>query len=94
MEYDCLCDKFTNFFDTPPKDADGNEIDTFKFSQDNTIRTRKGWYAWFAWYPVRLEDGKCIWLEKVNRQDTWWSQGHWGGMDHYNVVEYKRYSKE
>ncbi len=33
------------------------------------------WYAWFAWYPVRL-NGKIIWLERLMRKDTY----HYGGF--------------
>lgn len=25
------------------------------------------WHCWFAWYPVRLEDGQVAWLEFVER---------------------------
>ncbi len=37
-------------------------------------------HKWFAWRPVRLEDGRCAWLEIVERIgtyhsyiDAWWS---------------------
>ena len=23
--------------------------------------------VWFAWYPIQLEDGRWIWLQKVKR---------------------------
>ena len=23
------------------------------------------WIEWFAWYPVELEDGRQVWLQKV-----------------------------
>lgn len=92
MEYKCLCDRFEEIFDKPPTDADGNEIVIEEFKEGFCTKTRKHWYTWFAWYPIRLEDGKCVWLEKVYRQSTKWTQCHWGGCDNYNVVEYKRYS--
>ena len=25
------------------------------------------WHRWFAWHPVRLNDGKLCWLKYVNR---------------------------
>lgn len=28
------------------------------------------WHRWFAWRPVRLEDGiHCVWLQWVERRD-------------------------
>jgi len=93
MEYDCLCDKFNKVFNKPPKDADGHTIVKIKFKEGNCTKTRTKWYAWFVWYPIRLEDGKCIWMEKVYRQDTWWTQCYWGGCDTHKEVEYKRYEK-
>ena len=26
------------------------------------------WTPWFAWYPVRLQDGRLVWLETVQRK--------------------------
>lgn len=26
------------------------------------------WNPWFAWYPVRVRDGSCRWLETVHRK--------------------------
>lgn len=28
------------------------------------------WVAWFAWYPVRLWDGRWCWLEKIERLES------------------------
>ena len=25
------------------------------------------WHTWFAWYPVKLEDGDWVWLGRVER---------------------------
>lgn len=25
------------------------------------------WHSWFAWRPVRTEDGDWVWLERVQR---------------------------
>lgn len=30
------------------------------------------WHRWFAWYPVRIADGDCRWLEYVERKATYW----------------------
>ena len=96
MEYNCLCDKVEAHLNKPSKDADGNDIEVVEYQDSEAAygyndRTRRQWYAWFAWYPVRMDDGKCIWCEKVYRQDTWWTEHHWGGSDNYSITEYKRY---
>lgn len=26
------------------------------------------WHLWFAWYPVRVDDNDCRWLERVYRK--------------------------
>ncbi len=31
------------------------------------IRLRD-WHDWFAWFPVRVAEGDCRWLEVVERQ--------------------------
>ena len=28
----------------------------------------KDWHDWFAWYPVRVDQNRIIWLEKVKRR--------------------------
>lgn len=28
------------------------------------------WHTWFAWYPVRVEEGDCRWLEFIERRDV------------------------
>ena len=39
------------------------------------------WHPWFAWYPVRLADHDCRWMERVERKgkfycgvggESWW----------------------
>jgi hypothetical protein len=30
------------------------------------------WEPWFAWFPVRIREGDCRWLEYVERK-RWWS---------------------
>lgn len=32
---------------------------------DLTIKRKKG--DWFAWFPVKMNDNKIVWLEKVTR---------------------------
>lgn len=29
---------------------------------------RRDWHTWYAWRPVRLEEGGWVWLEHVRRQ--------------------------
>lgn len=26
------------------------------------------WHDWFAWYPVRLDDDRVVWLETIRRR--------------------------
>ncbi|MDR5008266.1 hypothetical protein RGK87_04490 [Agrobacterium fabacearum] len=26
------------------------------------------WHRWFAWFPVRVSSGECVWLEYVERR--------------------------
>lgn len=47
---------------------------------DNNYARIFRWHKWFAWYPVTVEDGNCIWLEYVarcrvfgGRGDDYWS---------------------
>jgi hypothetical protein len=28
------------------------------------------WHRWYAWRPIRLEDGRFVWLEAVERKLT------------------------
>lgn len=30
----------------------------------------RNWHTWFAWYPVRIADGICVWWEYVERINT------------------------
>lgn len=32
------------------------------------VKDEYGWYSWFAWHPVMIED-KIVWLKKVMRKD-------------------------
>ncbi len=37
---------------------------------DKRTRERKQWHRWFAWHPVHVDYGECVWLENV------WRKGH------------------
>ena len=32
-------------------------------------RDRAVWHLWFAWWPVKLMDGRIVWLEEVERRE-------------------------
>jgi hypothetical protein len=32
---------------------------------------KKEWHLWYAWYPVRLPDNTCRWLEYISRRGTY-----------------------
>lgn len=50
-------------------------------SRKTKIKRKESWHDWFAWYPVRLAEHDCRWLETVERKgtlyynfsDSWWS---------------------
>lgn len=29
---------------------------------------KEKWHKWFAWYPVRIENHDCRWLETIERK--------------------------
>lgn len=39
------------------------------------------WHKWFAWFPTRIAEGDCRWLETIERKGTytcydmdfWWT---------------------
>lgn len=37
---------------------------------DERHAARKEWHRWFAWYPVRVAQRDCRWLEYVARRDA------------------------
>lgn len=34
------------------------------------IKRIEQWHRWFAWYPVRVAENDCRWLEVVERKGT------------------------
>ena len=42
------------------------------------------WHRWFAWYPVRIGNRDCRWLEYVERSMT--PLGHVGWEKEYRAV--------
>jgi len=51
---------------------------TYKEEAEITDRWWKQYiqpHSWFAWYPVRLQDGRRAWLEYVVRK---WMPGEYG----------------
>ena len=31
------------------------------------LTPQRVWHTWFAWYPVRIQGDKLVWLENVQR---------------------------
>ena len=31
------------------------------------VDSSEAWHDWFAWYPVRFDDGRWVWLHTVKR---------------------------
>lgn len=43
------------------------------------FRTQREWKKWFAWFPVKLENGDWAWLQYLERRhyesmfyERWW----------------------
>lgn len=36
-------------------------------SAEERRKDKEQWHKWFAWYPIRVIDGSCRWLEIVHR---------------------------
>lgn len=53
---------------------------------------RKSWvyglHAWFAWYPVKLDNGRWIWLQWI------WQQKNRTVVDGVNVHQGRKWSRE
>lgn len=51
------------------------------------------WHSWFAWYPVRIANGDCRWLETIQRKakyTAWKTEGLFGAYVAYEIeYEYK-----
>lgn len=41
-----------------------------KFNCKRKVEPRIVWHTWFAWFPVRVGEDDCRWLEKVERRGT------------------------
>lgn len=40
----------------------------------------ENWHLFFAWYPVKIKDHDCAWLERVLRKGKWdcnWGESTW-----------------
>lgn len=49
------------------------------------------WHRWFAWYPVRLTDHDCRWMEWVERRQEFYSGGTIWPMGLVRDTHYKPY---
>lgn len=47
------------------------------------------WYKWFAWYPVRVGDNECRWLEFVCRKAIPKTYVNYDDWQPYEYREYK-----
>lgn len=52
-----------------------------------TPKDRTLWYKWFAWFPVRINDNECIWLETVERKEI---PKDYVTFDDWTRYEYRR----
>jgi len=52
------------------------------------LKSIKNGVIWFAWYPVRLHDGRWVWLERITKHyDVY--EDHRGLLYKSNWVIYK-----
>lgn len=60
-------------------------------SQHVTSRHRalRLWHRWFAWYPVRIGQHDCRWLEFVQRKGTYKEYYDFDGYGSFWIWEYK-----
>ncbi len=40
-------------------------------AQQEKLHRKYVWKRWFAWYPVKVNDGDCRWLEFVERRPAY-----------------------
>lgn len=46
-----------------------------------------GWHKHFCWWPVRLAEGDCRWLETVERKYNHWNiYGNYGSGEEYREI--------
>jgi cellulase/cellobiase CelA1 len=43
------------------------------------VRCKQDWHRWYAWRIVRLDTGRLVWLETVQRKGT--IQDSWEGQE-------------
>ena len=39
-------------------------------SVQKKLKDQREWHSWFAWYPVRVAENDCYWLEYVERKEV------------------------
>ena len=54
------------------------------------LDSRLTWHHWFAWYPVRISDNDCRWLETVDRRGN---LEYYPGGERYWKYEYRPLDK-
>lgn len=60
----------------------------FNCGEHPKVRRKRleAWHLWFAWHPVQMPDGDCVWLEYVGRQGDY--SGYTGDWEwRYQHVE-------
>lgn len=43
-------------------------LNTWATERERRRAAKMLWHPWFAWRPVRMIDGECVWLEKIQRR--------------------------
>jgi hypothetical protein len=55
----------------------------WKAYRDKRKRDLDGWFIWFAWHPIQIDDTR-VWLENVHRRIVIDRNGRWIGCRWHN----------
>lgn len=52
------------------------------------------WHRWFAWYPMSVERGRCVWLETIERKCDLSGHNGYNFGNEYRFPEVKEGNKD
>ena len=67
------------------------ELDAKKLAEELHITAMKEWHDHFAWLPVEVEKGKCVWLESIERRAVCFRKSY--GVIRPSLWEYREKAK-
>jgi len=57
--------------------------------KDILVTHLRNWHSWFAWYPVSVESGVCVWWERVERRFPKIWVGQCSGKTYREAAQYR-----